>query len=116
MHKDYGDRVAFYVVYIEEAHTTDLWQMAANERQNVLFANPTTDAERSAIANACVRDLKIDFPAVIDGIDNTVERAYSAWPDRLYVIDKSGRVAFKSAPGPFGFDPAAAEIILKQTR
>jgi len=32
-----------------------------------------------------------------------VEKAYTGWPDRLYLIDKEGRVAFKSAPGPFGF-------------
>lgn len=45
--------------------------------------------------------------------DNRVERAYSGWPDRLYVIDRDGRIAYKSAAGPFGFKPAEVEASLK---
>ncbi len=114
MYAEYRDRVAFYVVYIEEAHTTDLWQMPANERQGVLIASPKDAAERVSVASACVRNLHIDLPALIDGFDNTTERAYTGWPDRLYVIDKAGRVAYKSAPGPFGFKPEEAEAILRR--
>ncbi|MEZ5353233.1 MAG: deiodinase-like protein [Bryobacteraceae bacterium] len=114
MFAEYGDRAAFYIVYIEEAHTTDLWQMPANEKQGVLIASPKNAAERDAAANACVRNLHIDIPALIDGFDNTTEQAYTAWPDRLYVIDKRGRVAYKSAPGPFGFRPGEAEAILRR--
>ena len=47
--------------------------------------------------------MNIEFPALVDTIDNTTEVAYTAWPDRLYVIDGNGRVAFKSEAGPFGF-------------
>jgi type I thyroxine 5'-deiodinase len=47
--------------------------------------------------------LGIEFPALVDRIENSTEIAYTGWPDRLYVIDKDGRVAFKSAAGPFGF-------------
>jgi hypothetical protein len=31
------------------------------------------------------------------------------WPDRLYVIARDGRIAYKSDPGPFGFKPADME-------
>jgi hypothetical protein len=51
---------------------------------------------------------------LIDGVDNTVERAYTGWPDRLYVMGGDGRVVFKSGPGPFGFHPAPMEEALKQ--
>ncbi len=100
------------MVYIEEAHTSDLWQLPANEKQGVVFATPRTDGERGDLASACVRNLKIDLPAVVDGLDNFTERAYTAWPDRLVVIDQYGRVAFKSAPGPFGFRPSDMEAAL----
>ncbi len=30
MYKEYGEQAAFYVVYIEEAHADDSWQMPAN--------------------------------------------------------------------------------------
>lgn len=76
-----------------------------NVRQNVVFAEPKSASERDSVANACVRDLKIEIPALVDTIDNATERAYTGWPDRLYVIDRYGRVAYKSAPGPFGFRP-----------
>ena len=39
----------------------------------------------------------------MDGLDDGVGLAYGAWPDRLYVIDRDGRVAYKSRAGPFGF-------------
>jgi hypothetical protein len=34
------------------------------------------------------------------------------WPDRLYVIARDGRIAYKSDPGPFGFKPADMERAL----
>jgi len=79
--------------------------MRSNIRENVLFRNPTTDAERSNVAQACWRKLGIKFPALVDGMDNRVEAAYTGWPDRLYLIDRGGRVVFKTTPGPFGFEP-----------
>ena len=45
------------------------------------------------------------MPALVDGFDNATDTAYSGWPDRLYVVDRDGRIAYKSAPGPFGFHP-----------
>ncbi len=57
------------------------------------------------MAGACVCKLGIKFPAVLDEFANSTERDYTAWPDRIYLIDAQGRVAFKSKPGPFGFKP-----------
>jgi hypothetical protein len=57
------------------------------------------------VAGSCVRKLGIKFPAVLDGFDNSVEKAYTAWPDRIYMIEKDGRIADKSKPGPIGFKP-----------
>ena len=101
--------MAFYAVYIVEAHPTDIWQMKSNIKDNVLFANPKTDEERAFVAGACVRKLGIKFPAVIDGIDNHTEVAYTGWPDRLYLIDRGGRVAYKGGRGPFGFKTGELE-------
>jgi type I thyroxine 5'-deiodinase len=43
-----------------------------------------------------------------------VERSFTGWPDRIYVVDKDGRVAYKSAAGPYGFRPAEAEDRLRE--
>ena len=113
MFDTYQDRVAFHAVYIQEAHPSDIWQMGSNVREGVIFRNPRSDEERVQVADSCVRNLGIRMPALIDGIDNKVEQAYTGWPDRLYLIDKSGRVVFKSTPGPFGFHPADLEAAIK---
>lgn len=97
--------MAFYAVYILEAHPSDVWQMESNVKDKVVFASPKDEEERALLAGSCVRKLGIKFPALIDGFDNTTEKAYTGWPDRIYLIDGHGRVAFKSRPGPFGFKP-----------
>jgi len=87
--------------------------MASNVRQNVLFTDPKTFVERTSVAESCVRKLGIHIPALVDDVSDAVESAYTGWPDRLYLIDREGRVAFKSPPGPFGFKPSALEESLR---
>ena len=87
--------------------------MAVNVRQNVVLADPKTFLERSTVAESCVRKLGIEIPALIDDISDKVEAEYTGWPDRLYLIDRDGKVAFKSAPGPFGFHPGDMEEALR---
>jgi hypothetical protein len=77
--------------------------MESNVKDSVVFASPKDEEERASIAGACVRKLGIQVPAVIDEFGNSTEQAYTGWPDRLYLIDRSGHIAYKSKPGPFGF-------------
>lgn len=99
-----------------EAHPSDIWQMQSNVKESVVFASPRSFEERENVAGMCIRKLGIKFPALIDGIDNTVEKAYTGWPDRLFLIDRDGRVAYKSKPGPFGFHPNELEKALGATK
>ncbi|HTT18554.1 MAG TPA: deiodinase-like protein [Candidatus Sulfotelmatobacter sp.] len=48
------------------------------------------------------------------GFDNKTESAYTGWPERIYLIDRNGRVLYKSKPGPFGFKPDELERALKK--
>ena len=114
LYQDYRNRVAFHVVYIQEAHPIDAWQVPDNLKDDVLVKSTTTEEAREQAADVCLAKLRIELPALIDETDNRVERAYTAWPDRLYVIDRDGRIAYKSAAGPFGFKPAAVEEALKK--
>jgi len=108
--------VSFYVVYIQEAHPTDGWQLPINEDEGVTYAQPASAEEREEVAEACALGLNISIPALIDGMDNAVDRAYAALPDRLYLVDAGGRIAYRSGPGPWGFKPdelgAAIEALL----
>jgi hypothetical protein len=114
LYREYQDRVAFYVVYIEEAHPIDAWQVDDNLEDDVLVASTRSLDERVDVAGVCMTKLGIELPAVVDGPDNAVERAYTGWPDRLYVIDRNGAIAHKSAAGPFGFKPAEVAAVLKR--
>jgi type I thyroxine 5'-deiodinase len=119
LYDQYGNDVAFLVVYITEAHPSDVWQMQSNVKENVVFSSPKNEEERAFIAGACVRKLAIKFPAVLDEFGNSTEQAYTGWPDRIYLIDSQGKIAYKSKPGPFGFKPdelAAALARMPATR
>lgn len=61
------------------------------------------------MAHTCVDELDLPMPALVDGVDDTVGKAYGGWPDRLYVIGKDGKVAYAGAQGPAGFDPEGWE-------
>ena len=114
LYREYRDSAAFYIIYIQEAHAIDAWQVDDNLRDDVLVASTTTKDERFNVAGLCVRNLGIELPALVDEPDNRVERSYTGWPDRLYVIDRAGNISYKSAAGPFGFKPAEVETTLKQ--
>lgn len=90
--------------------------MESNIKDKVVFASPKNEEERAQVAGACVRKLGIKFPAVLDQFENTTEKAYTGWPDRMYLIDSNGRVAYKSKPGPFGFKPDQLGAALAQLR
>ena len=102
------------MVYITEAHPSDVWQMQSNIKDQVVFASPRSEDERSEIAGTCVRKLGIEIPAVLDEFGNSTEFAYTGWPDRLYLINASGRIVYKSKPGPFGFNPDDLQAALKK--
>ena len=114
MHDKYGRDAAFFVVYIGEAHPSDAWQLPSNLRDQVVFASPTDMASRTELAEVCVVRLGLKLPAVVDRFDDATEKAYTGWPDRLYLIGVDGRVAYKSKPGPFGFKPDALEAALRE--
>ena len=100
------------MVYIQEAHPTDGWQVPNNERDGVLAGHRTLSERRSA-ARTCAASLGLTAPILLDGMDNEADRAYGAWPERLYVISREGRIAYKGGKGPYGFDPEELERFLE---
>jgi peroxiredoxin len=111
--ESYEDRAQFYFIYVQEAHATDGWPDDSNTKDKILYANARTAEDRVKAGSACAAGLKIPFPMLVDGMGNEVERAYRAWPIRVYVIDANGNVAFKTRPGPFGFKKDVVEAALK---
>ena len=110
----YGDRVDLVVVYVREAHPEDGWVVRMNREQDIKILDPTSDEERLAAATSCAIRLKIRMPVVVDEIDDKIASAYGALSDRLYLINKGGKVAYQGDQGPWGFDPNKLEGALKR--
>lgn len=109
MYRRYGDRARFLTVYIKEAHPEDEWQMTANEKEDVCYPQPKTLAQRVAIANDFVKRFRYGIPLAVDPIDNRADALYAGWPERLYVVDEKGAIAYKGKTGPFGYHPEEVE-------
>ena len=75
-----------------------------NAADGVVFKQPKLESEREAAAEACVIGLNFGMPMLLDEMSNEVDTAYAALPERLYVIDREGRIAYRSEPGPWGFN------------
>jgi thiol-disulfide isomerase/thioredoxin len=109
LHERYGDSVEFLSVYVREAHPTDGWLTEGNSRIGIEEKQPTNQSERLAVAQKYCSVAKPSFPLLVDEFDDRVGHAYSGMPNRLYLIDREGRVAYKSGRGPVGYKTGELE-------
>lgn len=109
MYRRYKDKADFVAVYVREAHPADGWTLPSNDKLGISVAQPKSYDERQEVARVCCGSLKMTIPMVVDDIDDRVGVAYSGMPDRLYLIDSQGKVAYKGGRGPFGFKPSELE-------
>ena len=92
------------MVYVQEAHPTDGWQTDSNIEAEVLFRQHQSYDERQEVAAACSLDLHIEVPVLVEDMDNNIDEAYGAAPERLYLIGADGKVAYHGGAGPHFFD------------
>ena len=107
MEKLYGqfqDQVEFFAVYVQEAHPTDGWQTDSNVAEGVLLRQHQSFDEREEAARTCSIDLHISIPTLVEEMDNAIDEAYGAAPERLYLIGKDGNVYYHGGAGPHLFD------------
>lgn len=114
MYQNYKAKADFYLVYILEAHPQDGWKLPVNEREGIKVDQPKSYEERVEVAGECLKSLKVTIPMLVDDIRNTAQKAYAGWPDRLYVVDAQGKIAYRGEEGPRGFKPSEAEQALKK--
>jgi tetratricopeptide (TPR) repeat protein len=114
----YRDRVDFRLVYIREAHPEGgaeaEWQSTINQRDGVALGPARTLQEKQQHAALCLRKLDLSFPAVTDAMDGAAESAYRAWPSRLYVIGRDGKVAYQTRLGELDFHSSELETALRE--
>jgi Flp pilus assembly protein TadD/thiol-disulfide isomerase/thioredoxin len=109
----YKDQIRFYLIYIREAHSTEHWQSTRNERDGIVLPPPKNMSEQQEHANLCVRKLHLPFPTLMDDMNGTAEKAYSAWPSKVYVVDRGGRILFSSGLSELDFNPDQLEAAVR---
>ena len=104
MNETYGDKIQFLCVYIKEIHPNDEVLNSKNIAEGIDLKQPVTDDERAENAAMCMLRFNYSFPMLLDNMTNEADSKYVALPERLYVIDADGRVAFKGGAGPYYFN------------
>ena len=88
--------------------------MADNEEDGVLFRQHQSMEERVEVGSACMLKLALEIPALVDEMDDAVANAYGAVPERLYLVGRDGRIAYKGGMGPIFFRPEEWEARIKE--
>jgi len=114
IYQAYEAKAAFLLVYIREAHAKGSWQSGRNERQEITATEAASVPERQAHATQCLRTLRLKFPAAVDDLEGTTEKAYAAWPSRAVIVSKAGKVVYNSALLEQDFRAAEMEQVLRE--
>lgn len=125
LYAKYHELVQFIPIYIREAHPVDGWWFGGNpltKRIMSIFApgvamdvhDPQTIEERRQAAGACETSLSYGIRTYVDEMDDAVNKAYAAWPTRLYLIDTDGVVVYAAGLGPYDFHPAKLEKAIEK--
>lgn len=77
--------------------------------EGILFRQHQSYEEREAVAATCSLDLHMPLPILVEEMDNAIDEAYGAAPERLYLIGVDGCVAYHGGAGPHFFDLDAWE-------
>jgi hypothetical protein len=88
--------------------------MESNRKDEFVHRQPQSLEERRSLAKLLPDRLKYRLRVALDPIEGPAEKAYAAWPERIYIMGKGGRIEYKAEPGPFGFKPDEAEQSLKR--
>src|SRR5436190_13555253 len=100
MYSRFKDRAAFALVQVENGHAEPA---ALTERAG------GPGADRAAVARAGADEYGLDFPVLVDGPGAEARVEFGAYPGRLVIVDRAGRVGFDSGPAQRSdLDPAGA--------
>ena len=114
LYAEYKGRIPFYLIYIREAHPIGKWQSTRNEREGIALPAATTMDEQHDHAALCLRKLHIAYPTLLDGMNGSAGKAYSAWPSKAFLVDRQGRIVFSSGLSEFDFKPSQLEAAIRK--
>lgn len=84
LYKDFGHRVQFVSVYIREAHPGENYPHHTTAEQKMRHARDWATLDRTP------------WTVAVDTLDGATHNAYGPLPNSVYLIDRTGRVAFRA--------------------
>lgn len=105
MYEAHGKKADFWWIYIQEAHATD----GRRPSKTVKIALHKTLEDRKKAATGCSAASSLKVPVLLDDMNDTVSKAYSALPERFFILGTDGKVAYSGARGPRGINLDALE-------
>jgi peroxiredoxin len=83
LYEDFGDEVEFLFVYVREAHPGEELGPHEDMRDKVRAAELLRDEE------------DVEMPIIVDDLNGRIHKKYGKAPNPTYLIDRSGRIAFR---------------------
>lgn len=87
--------------------------MPGNAEAGIVLDQPRTAEQRRDVARQCCEKVRYTMPCVVDDMSNSVDAAYAAWPERLFIVGADGRIAYAGGRGPWGYKPREVERWLR---
>lgn len=85
LHREFdGHGVSFFLLYTRESHPAENYPAHRSWQQKLAHAGDLMLLEN------------IRFPIIVDTLDGKIHRSYGTWPNALFVIQKDGRLIFRS--------------------
>lgn len=98
----FGGEVDFLTIYQKEAHPTGGWE--APDQPHVVSEAADT-IERVAVAREFFTKSGCKGQLAVDGIENHALLLFSAFPDRILVVNGERRFVHVQECGPIGYQP-----------
>lgn len=110
IYEAHGKDADFWWIYIQEAHPTD----GRRPSRTVKVDTHQTLEDRRSAAVGCSKASSLKVPILLDDMNDTLAKAYSAKPERFFILGSDGKVAYAGKRGPHGVDLDAMEARLEE--
>ena len=118
LYETYSDKAIILLVYMREAHPASRDQTAEKAGwkaiDETVFFQPTTYEERRNLAETACTFWELPVPALVDTMETSIGGMYQAFPNRLYLIDTAGKIAYRGSKGPRGVNVHDGEVELRK--
>lgn len=110
LYEEHSKVANFWWIYIQEAHATD----GRRPSKTVKIPLHKSIEDRQKAATGCTAASALKVPVLLDDMSDSAATAYSALPERFFILGDDGKIAYAGKRGPRGIDLDALEKRLKE--